>query len=260
MDSKLEESEKNMQLFGIHTTLLQTGDDIVSIILKAAERQKLKIDDGDILAIASKAVATVQNRLKRLNSVQPSEKVKKIAKKYDLEPNFVEIVLQEAEEVYGGVSKALLTLKNDILTANAGVDQKNAPKGYVTLWPRSPHKTAEKIRKQLFERTGKRVGVLIVDSRVTPLRMGTTGIAIGISGFEPMKDHRTERDIYGKTISITRHALADDLASAAHLMMGESNEQIPAVLIKDAPVKLSEKADASVMIISKDQCLFASHF
>jgi len=206
MGSKLEENEKHMQLFRVRTKLIKTEDDLLNIILEALNKQRLKIDDGDVLAIASKAVVSVQNRLKKLSSVKPSERAKKLAKRYDLASSFVEIVLQEAEVVYGGVSKALLTLKNGILTANAGVDQKNAPEGYAALWPRNPHKTAEKIRKELFERTSKHVGILIIDSRVTPLRMGTTGIAIGVAGFEPVRDYRTEKDLYGKSISITRQA------------------------------------------------------
>jgi len=248
-----------MQLLKICTELIQPGDDLVSKTLKAFEKQNLNIDDGDILAIASKAVATAQNRLKKLNSVKPSEKARKIAQRYDLDPSFVEIVLQEAEKVYGGVSKALLTLKDNILAANAGVDQKNAPKSYAVLWPKKPHESAEKIRKELLERTGRRVGVLIVDSRVTPLRMGTTGIAIGIAGFEPVRDYRTENDLFGKPILITRHALADDLASAAHLIMGESDEQTPVVLIKDAPVKLADNVKQSWVLISPRQCLFAKY-
>jgi len=250
---------RGMRLSGLRTELLQPGDDIVNIILKATDKQKLKIDDGDVLAIASKAMAIVQNRLERLNSVKPSEKAKKLAKRHDLDPKFVEIVLQEADKIYGGVPKALLTLKDHVLTANSGVDQKNAPDGHVALWPKDPFKAAEKIGREMFARTGKRVGVLIVDSRVTPLRMGTTGLALAVAGFEPVRDYRADKDLYGKSISITRHALADDLACAAHLIMGESNEHTPAVLIKNAPVKLTEKVKQSSVIISAKQCLFTKH-
>jgi len=247
-----------MQLYAIRTQLIQPQSDIVNVILEAVNRQNLKINNGDVLAISSKAVATVQNRLKRLSSVKPSGKAREIAKKHDLDPSFVEVVLQEADEVYGGVARALLTLKDRVFVANAGVDQKNAPEGCVALWPKNPHKSAENIRKELFEKAGRRVGVLIIDSRVTPLRMGTTGIAIGIAGFEPVRDCRTQNDLYGKSISITRHALADDLASAAHLIMGESNERTPVVLIKNAPVKLTGKVKPSSVLISAEQCLFAS--
>lgn len=249
----------SMQLFGLQTKLIKPEDDLVNIIIEALNRQSLKIADGDILAIASKAAATVQNRLKRLESVKPSEKAKKLASKYDLEPSFVEVVLQESETVYGGVSKALLTLKDNILTANAGVDHKNSPLGYATLWPKNPFKVAENLRRELLARTGKRIGVLIVDSRVTPLRMGTTGLALAVAGFQPVRDCRRDKDLYGRSISITRHALADDLASAAHSIMGESNERMPFVLIKNAPVRHTETVKPSALVISAKQCLFTKH-
>lgn len=248
-----------MQLFGIHTKLIKPKDNLLNIVFEALGREELKIEDGDVFAIASKALATVQNQQKRLDSAKPSEKAKKLARKTDLEPSFVEIVLQEADKIYGGVPKALLTLKDRILTANAGVDHKNSPKGYVTLWPKNPFKKAEEIRQEILEVTGKHVGVLIVDSRVTPLRMGTTGFALAVAGFEPVRDCRNDKDLYGRAVSITLHALADDLASAAHLIMGETNEQVPAVLIKGAPVKLMEAVKPSAVVIPADQCLFAKH-
>jgi len=248
-----------LQLFGIRTKLIKTEDDLVSVILETANRQGLKIEEGDVLAIASKVVATVQDRLKRLASVKSSIKAKKLAKRYDLEPSFVEIVLQEAEAVYGGVSKALLTLKDHVLIANAGVDHKNSPNGHVALWPKNPFQTAEKIRKEILARTGKRVGVLIVDSRVTPLRMGTTGLALAVAGFEPVRDCRVDKDLYGNAISITRHSLADDLAGAAHLIMGETDEKMPVVLIKNAPITLTDKVESSSVVIPAKQCLFAKH-
>lgn len=248
-----------MQLFGIRTELIQPESDIVNVILKELGKQNLKVEDGDVLAVASKAVATVQNRLKKLDSVKPSKKAKKIAKKYDLNPNFVEIILQEADEVYGGVSKVLLALKDHIFAANAGVDQKNAPSGYVALWPKNPFNEAERIREEIVARTSKRVGVLIVDSRVTPLRMGTTGLALAVAGFEPVRDYRAERDLYSRPIAITRHNVADDLASAAHLVMGESSEQTPAVLIKNAPLKFVNKVKPSSLVISEEECLYTKY-
>lgn len=247
-----------MQLFGIRTRLIEAGEDLVDIILEAMQRQRLNIEDGDVLIFASKAVAVVQGRVVRLSSMKPSEEAKKLAEKYDMEPSYVEVVLQEAQKIYGGVSKALLTLKNNVLIANAGVDHKNAPKGCVVLWPENPYEDAEDIRREILKRIGKRLGVLIVDSRVTPLRMGTTGVAIGIAGLQPVRDCRGSRDLYGNPLLITRHALADDLASAAHLVMGEVCGQIPAILAKDAPVYLSEKVDPDSVVIPAGECLFMS--
>ena len=248
-----------MQLHKIHTKVVQPGDDLTHLVLEAVSKQNLKVENGDILAIASKAVATAENRLKRLTATKPSNKAEKIAERYGLDPRFAEIILQEADEIYWGVPSALLTLKKNILAPNAGVDQKNAPEDHVVLWPENPDRSAESIRKGIYRETRKRVGVLIVDSRVTPLRLGTTGIAIGVAGFHPVRDYRTKKDIYDRRILMTRHALADDLASASHAVMGESNEKTPAVLIKKAPIKLVERADTSAMIIPREQCLFASH-
>ncbi len=249
-----------MQLFGISTELIKVGDNPVDIILEALSSQGLEIEDKDLLAIASKAVAVAQKRLVKLSSLKPSKKAVRIAEKYELEPSFAEVVLQEAEKVYGGVTKALLTLKNNMLMPNAGVDRKNSPEGYAILWPLNPFESAEEIRREILAKTGKQVGVLIVDSKITPLRMGTTALAIGVAGFEPTKDCRVERDLYGKPIYITRHALADDLASAAHLIMGEATAQTPAVLIRNAPVTSSQEFNPDSLTIPAEQCLFMQSF
>lgn len=255
MDLRWEVNE-SLQLYAIRVRLLRKKGNLVDNLLEALEHQDLRIDFNDVLAVASKVVATAQNRLVKLESVQPSSAAKCLAKRFDLEPSFVEVVLQEADVVYGGVPKALLTLKDDIITPNAGVDYKNAPSGHVALWPKSPYEAAERIRKEILEKAGKKVGVIIVDSRVTPMRMGTIGLALAVAGFEPVRDYVGKRDLYGKTVTITRHAVADDLASAAHLLMGESAERTPAVLIKDAPVALSEKVDRKSILIPRDQDLF----
>ncbi len=249
-----------VQLFAIRTRIIKPGDSLVDVILEGMEEQNVALEDGDVLAVPSKAVATAQRRVVRLNAITPSEEAEKLAQKYDLEPSFAEVIMREAEKIYGGVSGALLTLKDGVLIPNAGVDRKNAPKGFVALWPKNPHESAEKIRVEIFERTGKSVGVLIVDSRVTPLRMGTTGVAIGVAGFKPIRDCRAERDLYGNRVSITRHALADDLASAAHLVMGETDGQVPAVLVKDVPIFLTEEANPDSMLISERDCLFMGSF
>jgi len=247
-----------MQLFGVRTRLVKPNDDLVGIILEALTRQGLTIDDGDVLVFASKVVSMVQGRLARLDTISPSGEAKRLAEKYELDSRFAEVVLSEADEVYGGVSGAVLTLKDGVLIANAGVDRKNAPMGSVVLWPENPHASAEKIRTEILERADRRIGVLIIDSRVTPLRMGTTGVAIGIAGFNPIRDCRAEKDLYGNRVLITRHALADDLAGAAHLVMGETAARMPAVFAKQVPISLTEEADPELLLISARECLFMS--
>ena len=249
-----------MQLFGIRTGLVKPKDDLVGVILEAISKQGLAIDDGDVLVFASKVVSVAQGRLTRLDTISPSEEANRLAEKYELDSSFAEVVLSEADEVYGGVPGALLTLKDGVLIANAGVDRKNAPVGSVVLWPENPHASSEKIRAEILKRADRKIGVLIVDSRVTPLRMGTTGVAIGIAGFSPIRDCRAEKDLYGNKVLITRHALADDLAGAAHLVMGETEACMPAVLVKQVPISLAEEADPALLLIAARECLFMSCF
>jgi coenzyme F420-0:L-glutamate ligase len=207
---------------GIRTKLLKPGDDLLMEIISSMRSQRIRLENGDILAIASKAVAVAQNRIARLNSVTPSEEASRLAKEHDLDACCVEIILRESSEVYGGVWKTLLTATDKLLVANGGVDSKNAPEGYAVLLPDNPQETAESIRRRILHKYVKRTGVLIVDSHVTPLRRGTVGMTIGIAGMMPIGDCRSEKDLYGKEIHVTTQALADDLASAAHLIMGET--------------------------------------
>ncbi|HID17879.1 TPA: cytidine deaminase, partial [Candidatus Bathyarchaeota archaeon] len=157
---------------------------------------------------------------------------------------------------YGKVYKAFLTLKNNFLIANAGIDSSNAREGEVALWPKNPQETAEKIMKELSKRTGKRVAVVVVDSRTVPLRRGTIGLALGVAGFRPVKDYRKRKDLFGKPLQITLQNLADDLACAAHLLMGEANEGVPIVLARGAPVELDHDANANVAFIRPEECLY----
>lgn len=246
-----------MSLYPIRTKILEAGDDLTSIIIKEINEQNLTLEDGDIIIIASKAVARIEGRMVRLNDVKPSKEAYKIAKETQLEPEFVELVIKESQIVYGGVYRALLTLKNNILQANAGIDSSNVPKGYAILLPKNSTKSAHKIRNQIYQKTGHKVGIIIADSRTHPLRLGNTGFALGVAGIKPVVDERGKKDLYGNTLKITRRAVADNLACAAEILMGEGNEQIPVVIIKGAPVETTEEyIDELQMIISRNQCMY----
>ena len=249
-----------MNLYGVKTRLVNVGGDLVSILLEGLDSAGLELKDGDIVAITSKIVSVVQNRLVRFDTIEPSRKAEDLASEYSLEPGFVEIVLNESDVVYGGVYRALLTLKNGILFANAGIDHKNVPDGLAVLLPEDPDKAATDIRREIKSRLGKRVGVMIIDSRTVPLRMGTLGVAIGVSGFNPIRDCRGKPDLYGKPLLITRMAVADDLACAAHLIMGELTEKIPIVLIRGAPVEFDESASGVNAGIDSKDCLYMKIF
>ena len=249
-----------MNLYGVKTRLVNVGDDLVSVLLEGLDSQGLELEDGDIIAFTSKIVSVAQNRLVRFDVIKPSKKAEDLGSEYHLEPGFVEIVLNEADVVYGGVYRALLTLNNGILFANSGIDHKNVPDGFAVLLPEDPDKAAADIRREIKSRLGKHVAVIIIDSRTVPMRMGTLGVAIGVSGFNPIRDCRGEPDLYEKPLLITRMAIADDLACAAHLLMGELAEKIPIVLIRGAPVEFDESASGVDAAIDWRECLYMKIF
>jgi coenzyme F420-0:L-glutamate ligase/coenzyme F420-1:gamma-L-glutamate ligase len=250
-----------MRLYAVKTRLVKVGDNLVDVILEALKKQNIPLENNDILVLTSKIVAYAEGRLVKLSEVKPSEKAKELAEKFSLQPELAELLLHEAEKVYGGVEKAVLTLKNGVLTANAGIDNKNAPIGYVALWPQNAKEAAKQIREEIKRKTGKVVAVLIIDSGLAPLRKGTVGVALAVAGFKPVEDYRGRKDLYGKQLFITQHAVADNLASAAHMMMGEAAEKIPAILIKDAPVDFDEGSYGSAeMEMPIRECIFMSTF
>jgi len=250
-----------MQFFPIHTRLIKPEEDYLEIIFEAMKTQSLTFEDGDILILSEKVVATSEGRIVNLNEVKVSARAKELAKKYYVDERTVELVLQEADEVLSGVPRILLTLKNNMLMPNAGIDHSNAPANHVILLPKDPWNSAEKARSKIMKRFGKRIGVLIMDSRVMPMRMGTIGLALGVAGFEPMEDIRGRNDLYGKMLLVTLRAVADDLASAAQLVMGEANESNPAILVRGAPVMMTDRPiKRDSMYIPPDECLYIRGF
>jgi coenzyme F420-0:L-glutamate ligase len=250
-----------MRLYAVKTRIVKVGEDPVKLILESLNEQNFQLEDNDILAVTSKIIAYAEGRLLRLSEIKPSERAKELAEKFSLQAEFAELVLREAEKIYGGVEKAVLTLKNGILTANAGIDNKNAPIGFAVLWPEDLEKWVMRIKEEIKHRIDKKVAVLIVDSGLIPLRIGTVGLALAVAGFKPIGDCRGEKDIYGKPLVITRHAVADNLASAAHLLMGEAAEKTPIVLIKDAHVEFDDCVyGPKDMMMPFKECIFMNAF
>ncbi len=244
-----------MRVLGLNMPLIAPGADLPAMIVRASE-QVGGIRDKDVIVISSSALATAQGRIKKLTGVKPSSYAKRLAKQSGLEPEFVEIVLREADQVLGVAKGAIPTLKDGMLCANAGVDNTNAPLGSVTLMPDKPNESAEVILRAIKKKTGGRLGVIIADSHVQPLRLGTVGQAVGVAGIEPVIDCRGKRDLFGRKLKITFRGVADQLASAAQVEMGETDERVPAVVIRWAKVKFVEAPTTSPKIPPK-RCMFA---
>ncbi|MEM3403199.1 MAG: coenzyme F420-0:L-glutamate ligase [Nitrososphaeria archaeon] len=246
---------KRVEVIPLKSHLVKEGEDVVGIIIKLLKRSRIRLKDKDVIVIADKILAISEGRIVNYEKTISSEEAKILSEKYALEPGFVQIVLDESERIFGGVKRAILSINNGILMANAGVDHKNAPVGFAALWPKDPDGTARRIREELEKRTGKRVGVVISDSRVNPMRRGTVGIAIGSSGILPVIDCRGKTDLFGKSLKITFINVVDDLACMAHMVMGETTEMTPVVLIRNANIILDGEATSEQVKISEDECL-----
>ena len=246
-------------LIPITFPLVRPGQNLNDIVARAIERQNLHLKRGDVLALASKVVSLCERRVMRLSDVQVSARARRLAKRWSVDERLSSIVLDEADSVLGGVRGFLLTIKNGILTSNAGVDLKNSPPGTATLWPKNPDNSARGLRRFLKRKYRADLGVEIVDSRVTPLRLGTIGLAIGISGFRPVLDERRKADLYGRKVRVTQTDIADDLAASAHMLMGETSEQIGAVIIRNTWPQLAEKFNSRHVRLNQAKCLISSN-
>jgi len=142
-----------MEMFPIKTKLIKPNEPLVDTILESIEQHKFQLRDKDIIAITSKILSYAQNRLVSLNEVKHSKKSARIAKEVSLKREMVELILNEADKTFKGVNKAILTLKNKILTPNSGIDNKNAPLGSVILWPKNPEGSTKKIREEILTKT-----------------------------------------------------------------------------------------------------------
>ncbi|MFX1511663.1 MAG: coenzyme F420-0:L-glutamate ligase [Promethearchaeota archaeon] len=247
-----------MEIKPIKTPLFEPGMSIPEVILNCLEREQIKLQEGDILVIASKILATTEGRSVSLKEINPSEKAYKLAKRTEQDPRFVQLVLDNSEMILGEVLGAILTYASEIIQANAGIDRSNAGLESAILLPINTKKSAQKIRMELEKQGQIRLGIIISDSKTNPLRRGTTGFALAISGFEPIRDDRGRQDLYGYEMKVTFRALADNLACAAQVVMGESNEQTPVVLIRNAPISLTSKDHSTEMFIEPENCLYSS--
>ena len=243
-----------MKVFGLSLPLVKPGDDLPAIISDAA-KQVDGLHDGDVVVVSSKVVATAQGRVRDLTKVHPSARARRIAAKSGQSPEFVELVLCEAGRVLRVSKGVILTIRDGVICANAGADISNAPPGHAVLMPAKPDRAADELRRALVEKSGAKIGVIVADSNVKPLRLGTIGQAIGVAGIEPVVDCRGQPDLYGRPLQITFRAIADQLATAAQVVMGEGDERIPVAVVSEVKVELVEKPKHSPKIPPK-KCIY----
>lgn len=227
--------------------LVQPGDDLGEIIQTELSKEHMTLVDGDILVVAQKIVSKSENRLVNLEDIVPSKKAVEIGQKTGKDPRFVELVLRESAEVLRVRESTLIVAHRlGFVCANAGIDHSNVlgpfgnPMDWVLLLPEQPDLSAELIRRHLEQKSGKKIGVMIIDSHGRAWRLGTVGVAIGISGMPGLVDLRGKPDIFGYQLRVTQVAAADELAAAASLVMGQADEKVPVVHVRGFPFSLRE--------------------
>jgi coenzyme F420-0:L-glutamate ligase/coenzyme F420-1:gamma-L-glutamate ligase len=215
---------------------IQPGDDLALAIWRALEGSPVALEEGDVLVVAQKAVSKAEGSLVCLKEVSPSAQAYRLAEETGKDPRLVEVILRESSRVLRArPGRLIVEQRLGIICANAGVDRSNvAQKGgpWASLLPLDPDASAEAIRARLKRLSGRELAVIISDSQGRPFRQGSVGVAIGVAGLRPLDDRRGQTDLYGRPLASTVVALADQLASAAALALGEAGEGTPVVVVR----------------------------
>ncbi len=224
----------DVTLFGIKKIpLIKEGDNLAEIIVQAASVNDIKIREEDVLVIAETAVAKSEGKLIELKSMKPSKKALELSDKTGKKAELVEAIISESNEIIKvGPDFIISETKHGFICANAGIDESNVTPGLVTPIPSDPDKSAADIRNKIEDKTGNNVAVVISDTQGRAFREGAVGVAIGISGMDALWDRQGEKDLYGRELQTTSIAVADELASAASIVMGQADEGIPVVIIR----------------------------
>jgi len=215
--------------------LIAAGDDLGTLLLNALDSAAIQLQDGDIVVIAQKIVSKAEGRSVRLSDVKPTSEARKLAQATDKEPEIVQLILDESRQILRHRPGILIAEhKLGFVVANAGIDRSNVDEDadWVLLLPEDPDTSAASLRSTLSSATGKRLGVIIADSVGRAWRMGTTGMALGCAGVEALTNLRGRKDLFGRELQVSEHALADSVAATAELLMGEANEALPVVIVR----------------------------
>jgi len=248
-----------IQIIGVKDLpILKEGDNLAKLICNAAEQQRTPIQDNDVLIVTHVVVSRTEGNIVDLDSMVPSDFAKSFAQRFNKDPALIEIILRESRSIIRmGDGKLITETKQGLVCANAGVDRSNVPgERNVALLPENSDRSAQKIRRDIRRLTGKAVAVIISDTHGRPLREGEINVAIGVAGIRPIRDRRGEKDLFGHVLRVKQTAIADELCSAAELVIGQASEGIPVAIIRGYPYPKSEEAKATELTRPREKDLF----
>lgn len=236
--------------------LVKPGDNIGDQIINAAKQDGIEIENNDVIVVAQKIISKAEGSVVRLSSVVPSSMAQQVASASRKDPRHVETILRESASIVRMVSGHLIVeTRHGFVCANAGVDRSNvADQDSVVLLPKNPDHSAREIKKRIRELTGAEVAVLVSDTFGRAWRIGQVNVAIGVAGLKPITDYRGTKDMFGYVLNVTQMATADELASAAELVM-RKNDAIPVAIIRGVEY-LPGNGSARELIRPKQDDLF----
>jgi coenzyme F420-0:L-glutamate ligase / coenzyme F420-1:gamma-L-glutamate ligase len=249
-----------VQLTGLSgIPLIETGDDLAAILAKTLNESGLTLQQGDVLVITSKIVSKAEGRWVDLAAVVPDDEALRVAAECGKDPREVALILQESSRI-SRIRQGLLITEHKLgfVSANAGIDHSNTRPGseWRLLLPVDPDASARRLREALTIASGVAVGVIISDSHGRPFRMGTVGVAVGSAGVPALWDLRGQPDLFGNALQVTEVGFADEIAAAAGLVLGQSNEAIPAVLVRGLQYPVHETASAASLVRPREMDLY----
>lgn len=211
---------------------VKEGDDVAALIARALREAHMEPADSDVIVVAQKIVSKAEGRAVKLDSVEPSARAKEWAATFDKDARVVEVVLRESKRIVRMERGVLIAeTEHGFVCANAGVDSSNVTENSVTLLPRDPDASARKIRTALEGAFAVRLAVIVCDTFGRPWREGLVNVALGVAGIAPLIDYRGQKDSHGNALKVTVMAIADELASAAELVMKKSSG-IPVAIVR----------------------------
>lgn len=238
--------------------IVKAGDSIAKLIFAALNKESVTLDEGDVIVIAHKIVSKAEGRTVDLKGIKPSKRAQEVAEVTSKDPRLIEVILREAKRTVKVTSEIFIVEnKQGHVCINAAVDKSNVEGTYkYLLLPEDPDRSARQIRLEIMKLVGKEVAVLISDTYSRPFRTGQTEFAIGIAGMKPFKDYRGKKDLFNYALKVKNTAVADEIASAAELVMGQGDEGTPVAIVKNLRVQTQEEASAEDLLISRNEDLF----
>jgi len=238
--------------------IIKEGDDLASLIAEAAGAQDTPLDDGDIVVLSHVIVSRAEGRTVDLGEVHPSRVAERFAEFTGKDPRLVEVILGDSRAVRRMAPGILITeTRQGFVCANAGVDKSNVPGDeVVALLPEDPDASAMEFREKVREISGKEVAAIVSDTHGRGHRDGEVNVAVGSSGLSVIRDRRGEHDLFGYELRVKRTAVADELAAAAELVIGQADEGIPAAIIRGYSYEASESSSALELVRPREKDLF----